>query len=230
MSSRAYLVDKINAIEELTALADHLRESIRASEYESKMEPDSKGKRCEEILKKVNNLRRKLMRELGEEADSADPKMWCHFKHAASADMKLNEVYEATFDENDLSNMVEMSDIMASIITMYLGMQFEDCSRCLYDEMLIEQNSKKRGENSNKRNGIEAKDKNGVSPNIGYVKMKTVVKSDDLSTAHDTKRINKHMDDKLRYEHNVKRADSIKKNDKDEQYKLWRVLLDRGEM
>lgn len=127
MSSRAYLVDLIHSIGEKTALADHLEEKLEEN-------PD-----LEELLKKVLELRRKQMNQLLADGENPNPEYWCAFKHAVKAWTMDCEVYEAKLDEESLKNMVESSNVLASMISLFLGMEFENCARCLYDKLLVKQ-------------------------------------------------------------------------------------------
>lgn len=127
MSSRAYLVDLIHSIGEKTALADHLEEKLEEN-------PD-----LEELLKKVLELRRKQMNQLLADGENPNPEYWCAFKHAVKAWTMDCEVYEAKLDEESLKNMIESSNVLASMISLFLGMEFENCARCLYDKLLVKQ-------------------------------------------------------------------------------------------
>lgn len=126
MSSRAYIVDLIHSIGEKTALVDHLEEKIDNPE-------------ALDLVKKVSTLRRQQMNQLLSLGEKPDPTYWCAFKHSIKAWVMDCEVYEATGTEESLKNMVESSNILASVISLFLGMEFEDCARCLYDRFLVKQ-------------------------------------------------------------------------------------------
>ena len=49
------------------------------------------------------------------------------------------EVYEATLDEESYNNMVKSSNHLAEMTSLFLGMEFETCARCLYDKLLVKQ-------------------------------------------------------------------------------------------
>lgn len=131
MSSRAYLVDLIHSIGEKTALEDHLIEKL----------PDHPELR--ELIEKVANLRRSQMNQLLASGENPNPDWWCAFKHAVKAWTLDCEVYEATLNEESFENMVESSNVLASMISLFLGMEFETCARCLYDKLLVKQITKK---------------------------------------------------------------------------------------
>lgn len=149
MSSRAWLVDEIHSIGEKTALCDHLEEVIEE-------EPQ-----VEEVLKKTLELRRKQMQDVADKSEKSNPRFWCAFKHAAKAFTLDSEVYEATLSEEAKSNMIESGDILASLMSLFLGMDFEVCARCVYDRLLLNQVADKaskegedgRVENENSDNG-----------------------------------------------------------------------------
>ena len=143
MSSRAWVVDEIHSIGEKTALCDHLEELIDDC-------PD-----VGEVLQNVLNLRRKQMQHIADQNENSNPKFWCAFKHAVKAFTLDSEVYEATLDDVAKQNMIESGDILASLISLFLGMDFETCARCVYDRLLLKQvqegnyESRRGNENSN---------------------------------------------------------------------------------
>lgn len=127
MSSRAYLVDLIHSIGEKTALVDHLEEKI------------DNNPELQDLVEKILVLRRKQMNQLLSLGENPNPEYWCAFKHAVKAWVMDCEVYEATLTEESKQNMIESSNILASMISLFLGMEFEDCARCLYDKLLVKQ-------------------------------------------------------------------------------------------
>lgn len=127
MSSRAWVVDEIHSIGEKTSLCDHLEELI--DDY-----PE-----VEEVLQSVLNLRRKQMQHIADQNENSNPKFWCAFKHAVKAFTLDSEVYEATLDDVAKQNMIESGDVLASLISLFLGMDFETCARCVYDRLLLKQ-------------------------------------------------------------------------------------------
>lgn len=143
MSSRAWVVDEIHSIGEKTALCDHLEELI--DDY-----PE-----VGEVLQNVLNLRRKQMQHIADQNENSNPKFWCAFKHAVKAFTLDSEVYEATLDDVAKQNMIESGDVLASLISLFLGMDFETCARCVYDRLLLKQvqegnyESRRGNENSN---------------------------------------------------------------------------------
>lgn len=129
MSSRAYLVDLIHSIGEKTALADHLEEKLGTEDDEI----------IEKMLPQVLNLRREQMNLLLENAERPNPEYWCTFKHCVKAWTLDTEVYEANPTDETKAQMVKSSEILAMATSLFLGMDFETCARCLYDKMLVSQ-------------------------------------------------------------------------------------------
>jgi hypothetical protein len=127
MSSRAYLVDLIHSIGEKTALEDHLMEKL----------PDHPE--LKDTIKKVADLRRSQMNQLLASGEKPNPDWWCAFKHAVKAWTLDCEVYEATLDKESYDNMVKSSNNLAEMTSLFLGMEFETCARCLYDKLLVKQ-------------------------------------------------------------------------------------------
>lgn len=133
MSSRAYLVDLIRSIGEKTALVDHLEEKMIN-------EPSDKLKA---LIEQITALRRKQMNTLISEAENPNPLFWCDFKHAVKAFTNDVEVYEATYTNEAFEQMKLSSEILAGVTSLFLGMEFQTCARCLYDKLLVEQTTKK---------------------------------------------------------------------------------------
>ena len=133
MSSRAYLVDLIRSIGEKTALTDHLEEKLLSNPSE-----DLKA-----LIEKITALRRKQMNTLISQAENPDPMIWCDFKHAVKAFTNDVEVYEATYTDEAFEQMKLSSEILAGVTSLFLGMEFKTCARCLYDKLLVEEKNKK---------------------------------------------------------------------------------------
>nr|DAX87192.1 MAG TPA: Protein of unknown function (DUF3772) [Bacteriophage sp.] len=133
MSSRAYLVDLIRSIGEKTALTDHLEEKLLSNPSE-----DLKA-----LIEQITALRRKQMNTLLSEAENPNPLFWCDFKHAVKAFTNDVEVYEATYTDEAFEQMKLSSEILAGITSLFLGMDFQTCARCLYDKLLVEEINKK---------------------------------------------------------------------------------------
>lgn len=133
MSSRGYLTDMIESIAEKVALASHIEEKIRGSEDETEVE------NLKNMLERVLKLRREQMSRLLEKAENPNPMFWCQFKHALGAFMRDCEVYEATNEDIDLEIAKQSADILAMNISLFLGMEFETCARCLADRLLVKQ-------------------------------------------------------------------------------------------
>lgn len=137
MSSRAWVVDLIHSISEKTALVDHLEEKLEIE----------KNPQLEDIITRLLTLRREQMNQLLENSSNPNPDFWCAFKHAVTSFKQDTEVYEANLDDVSRKNMIKSADILASIISLLTGMEFETCARCLYDKMLVEQLEKNKKEN-----------------------------------------------------------------------------------
>lgn len=133
MSSRAYLVDLIRSIGEKTALTDHLEEKLLSNPSE-----DLKA-----LIEKITALRRKQMNTLISQAENPNPMFWCDFKHAVKAFTNDVEVYEATYTDEAFEQMKLSSEILAGVTSLFLGMEFKTCARCLYDKLLVEEKNKK---------------------------------------------------------------------------------------
>lgn len=135
MTARAYAVDLIQSIGEKAALTSHLEEHL------------IDGMDVSKVLTEVLSLRRKQMKDLMEIAEKPNPKYWCDFKHAVKAFTLDTEVYEAEQNETNLENMKRSADILAGVTSLFLGLEFASCARCLYDQLLIDIKKKEKEEN-----------------------------------------------------------------------------------
>ena len=133
MSSRGYLVDMIESIGEKICLTSHIEEKLRACEDEEEKA------QLKQMLDSVLELRRKQMSLLLENAEQPDPTYHCIVKHAIGSWWRDIEVWEASNDEKDLEKTIESADLLAMCLSKYLGLEFEVCSRCLWDTMLVKQ-------------------------------------------------------------------------------------------
>lgn len=133
MSSRGYLTDMMESIAEKIALTSHIEEKLRGSEDEEEIQ------RLKTLLDKTLTLRRKQMSRLLSKAENPNPFFWCQFKHALGAFMRDCEVYEATGEDLDLEIAKESADNLAMNTSLFLGMEFETCARCLADKLLVKQ-------------------------------------------------------------------------------------------
>ena len=133
MSSRGYLVDMIESIGEKICLTSHIEEKLRACEDEEEKV------QLKQMLDSVLELRRKQMSLLLENAERPDPTYHCIVKHAIGSWWRDVEVWEASNDEKDLEKTIESADLLAMCLSKYLGLEFEVCSRCLWDTMLVKQ-------------------------------------------------------------------------------------------
>lgn len=134
MTARAYAVDLIQSIGEKAGLTSHLEEHL------------IDGMDVSQLLVEVLNLRRKQMKDLMALSDNPNPKYWCDFKHAVKAFTLDTEVYEADQNETNLENMKRSADILAGVTSLFLGMEFASCARCLYDQLLIDIKKKEKQE------------------------------------------------------------------------------------
>ena len=135
MTARAYVVDLMQSIGEKAALTSHLEEHL------------IDGMDVSKILAEVLSLRRKQMKDLMQLAEKPNPKYWCDFKHAVKAFTLDTEVYEAEQNETNLENMKRSADILAGVTSLFLGLEFASCARCLYDQLLIDIKKKEKEEN-----------------------------------------------------------------------------------
>ena len=140
MSSRGYLTDMIESIGEKIALASHIEEKIRA------IDDEQEKKNLEKVLWQVIDLRREQMNQLLMEAENPNPTYWCQFKHSVGSFIRDVELYEATKSDESFSIMKKSADILAMNTSLFLGMEFEVCARCLADKLLVKQVEKEHSD------------------------------------------------------------------------------------
>ena len=141
MSSRAWVVDLIRSIGEKTTLADHLEELLL----------DENTPERQQMLTNLLALRREQMNTLLDQAEHPDPKYWCPFKHAVKSYTLDCEVFEAEPTETNFNALKASSEVLAGITSLFLGMEFETCARCLYDQLLVKQYDKIKTTNKGER-------------------------------------------------------------------------------
>lgn len=133
MTSRGYLTDLIESIGEDIALTSHIEESLRASDDEEEIN------NLKTILEATLTLRRQKMARLLSLGENGNPLKWCAFKHSLGGFVRATEVYEATHSEEDFEIMKNSANLLAMNTSLFLGMEFETCARCLADSMLTKQ-------------------------------------------------------------------------------------------
>lgn len=133
MTSRGYLQDLLESIGEDIALTSHLEEKLRASEDELEIE------NLKLMLGEVLSLRREKMSYLLESGENPNPMYHCVAKHAIGSFWRQMEVWEATQNPDDLERLKKNGKILAMALSLYLGLEFKTCERCLNDIFLTKQ-------------------------------------------------------------------------------------------
>ena len=129
MTSRGYVTDLIESIAELVCTCGHIRELLDGEEDAELLE----------LYKRTLKLRREQMEKLLELAEKPDPRYHCIVKHTLGAWWRAIEIYEATGKDEDFQMAKDCGGVAASALSKYLGMEFESCSRCLFDRLLVRQ-------------------------------------------------------------------------------------------
>lgn len=133
MSSRQWLLDLIHSIGEKLALCDHLAEKLDKPEVRI-------------LYDKVLKERRKEMQVLANYGNNTNLEYWCELKHALKSWVLAQECYDAQPTDENLNVVKYSGDILAGVLSLFLGMKFEACGRCLNDRLMFEYNEKKKGE------------------------------------------------------------------------------------
>lgn len=130
-SSRAWIVDLAHSIGEKLALCDHLAEKL-----------DDKD--AKELYNKVLQERRNEMRLLVKYAPNPNTEWWCGFKHALKSWVLAMEVYDNLPSEEMFNVAQYNADILAGIMSKFLGVEFKICERCLNDLLLAKYNETRK--------------------------------------------------------------------------------------
>lgn len=139
MTSRGYATDLIESIGEDIALTSHIEEKLRTSEDEKEIG------NLKKMLQKVLALRREKMECLLEQGGNPNPLYWCIAKHAIGSFWRQMEVWENTQEDSDLERLKKNGELLAMALSLFLGMEFKVCERCLHDLWLskeIEKNNR----------------------------------------------------------------------------------------
>lgn len=136
LSSRAWLIDLLHSIGEKLALCDHLAEKL-----------DDENAR--ELYFKVLEERRKEMRILANYGENTNLEYWCALKHSLKAWVLAVEVYDSMPNDENLNVVKYNEDILAGVLSLFLGLEFKPCARCLNDILIGTYN--KNSINNNER-------------------------------------------------------------------------------
>lgn len=145
-TSRGWIFDLVTSIGEDLANTSHLHEVLYSlnkdvNEADDSMDKDELLKLqlrrddTEELLKMTLANRRAKMNYLKSQAEDYDKLMWCSLKHSILAWGTSVEVWEATFSDDAHKLMMNSTNIMAGVLSMFLGMELEVCQRCLADSL-----------------------------------------------------------------------------------------------
>lgn len=146
MSSRGYLWDLIESIAEDIALASHIEEKLVASENEQEVE------NLKLMLKEVLSLRREKMSYLLSQGEKPNPMYWCLAKHSIGSYWRQMEVWEASQEEEDLTKLKKNGEILAMALSLYLGLEFQTCQRCVGDLLMVKQHKLDKIKEKEKQN------------------------------------------------------------------------------
>lgn len=135
IGNRGWLVDLIHSIGEKLALCDHLAEEIDNPLIQS-------------LYLEIVEERRNEMHLLATSVPNCHPEYWCAFKHALKAWVLAIECYDAMPNDQTLTVARQSSNILAGVMSLFLGLEFGTCARCIYDQLLTlpdAQNKTKKG-------------------------------------------------------------------------------------
>lgn len=141
-TSRGHIFDLVNSIANDLATVNHLTEALYGVES---LLSDAEGDERDDLLNTKYNyskllenaleLRRAKMVMLKESAIDHDPKMWCPLKHSIEGYMEAMEVYQADKTPRSYKLMVDSMSLMSGVLSLFLGMELENCMRCLADAL-----------------------------------------------------------------------------------------------
>lgn len=129
--TRPWLWDLIESICEDVALTSHIEEKLRGSENKVEIE------QLKLMLKETLDLRREKMSYLLENGENPNPGYHCLVKHSLGSFWRQMEIWEATLDDEDLERLKKNGKVLAMALSLYLGMEFQICERCLGDLLAV---------------------------------------------------------------------------------------------
>ena len=139
MSSRAWVLDLVRVITQNEAIADHNKELIEDENLDDELK-----EKIRQLDKMTVDLRREEQSYLLEQGERPNPLVWCLVKHSSDAYGHSVEVYEANPCEKTEGLMKKQSAIFAGYLSIFLGMEFQTCQRCLDDALIVQQVEKER--------------------------------------------------------------------------------------
>lgn len=138
MSSRAWVLDLARGVTQNEAIADHNKELIEDENLDDELK-----EKIRQLDKMTVDLRREEQSYLLEQGENPNPLVWCLVKHSSDAYGHLVEVYEANPCEKTESLMKKQSAIFAGYLSIFLGMEFQTCQRCLDDALMVKEHDEK---------------------------------------------------------------------------------------
>ena len=141
MSSRAWVLDLARVMIQNEAIADHNKELIE----DKNLDEEFKSK-IRELDRMTIELRRTEQSYLLEQGENPNPLLWCLVKHSSDAYGHSVEVYEANPCDKTEELMKKQSAIFAGYLSLFLGMDFQTCQRCLDDQLTVIQVEKERSD------------------------------------------------------------------------------------
>lgn len=100
------------------------------------------------LCQRVLEARRAEQQLLADSVEDPDMQYWCAFKHAVKSFTLATEAYEASPTKDTEKNMLATADILAGATSLFLGLEFKICARCVYDLLLNQGKEIKNGSNT----------------------------------------------------------------------------------
>lgn len=145
-TSRDYLFDAIELLQNSIAICSHAQELINVYNVDYSTAEDEEAKEIyekiqeqTEILGDALTFRREIQKQIFSEWDW-DHKVWCQFKHAVALHGYAVECWYANL-ENDSApfwsiKMQEAYELMVKVMSKFLGAdEMVTCGRCLLDQL-----------------------------------------------------------------------------------------------
>jgi len=149
-TSRDYILDAFEMMQNLVALCSHAQEIINVGNVDYENEIDEWNKEeagvimasidvWRDILEDALQQRREIQKKLFEEGDG-DHKSWCAFKHALANHGYAVEVWYANMDNEDGNfwyiQMQRAYETMIQVASIFLWVdEITICGRCLVDKL-----------------------------------------------------------------------------------------------
>lgn len=140
MNSRSGIFDLIQSIANDLSLVNHLIEYYLSLIIDTDEDRED-IKQIYNLIQEISSNRRIKMEVLFSYGKNSNSKLWCASKHAIESYM---ETYEFILSKKEITQidkdmLINSYNNMASVLSLALNQELENCGRCFADRLLNEQ-------------------------------------------------------------------------------------------